>query len=156
MYIGHYAIAIGASSLLEKRRGVLTYIAFSSLLPDTLMLLSKYFGYSYEFHSLKSQVICSLLIIAIGLVYKFNLKTFIIAISSTFFHIVCDIPYSGEENNLYSHHKLDFTFEITLLILGCGLYFYKMKKNTISLFNMISLFLSLAFLQGLWNFLLSA
>jgi hypothetical protein len=156
VFIGHYASSIAISSLIRER-GALTFISFSAVLPDVFMLATGSMNSAHNFHSDRRFFICLTTTILMGILFKFERKTVVLALFAVLVHLPLDIPYSAQDStNLYAHPGMDFSIEVLFLALASCVYAYKqrLKKHRLQFFLFI--ILALAVLQGAWNFAISS
>ncbi len=155
MFIGHYASAIAISSFIRER-GTLTFISFSAVLPDVFMLATGSMNSAQNFHSDRRFFICLAVSTLIGVLFKFQPKSLVMALVAVLVHLPLDIPYSAQDStNLYAHPWIDFSLEISLLALASVIYVFKQKLTQWRRNYFLATIFSLCLLQALWNFVIS-
>lgn len=155
MFIGHYASAIAISSF-SRERGALTYISLSAVLPDAFMLATGSMNSAHNFHSDRRFFICLAAAILMGILFKFERKTLVMALVAVLVHLPLDIPYSAQDStNLYAHPGIDFSIEVLFLGVAAATYILKHKLKGQRLKFFLATIFCLALLQGVWNFVVS-
>ena len=151
MYIGHFAAAIGVTSIRPKR-GVLTYMALSTRLPDLLMLGVGSFSSRWSYHADAGLLLCIGVVVVIGLIFRSDPRTIGLALACLLAHLLLDLPYvARDESNPYSHPWIDFALEASLVLAASALFAWRTRPSRKRLGLFLGVVAVLLALQGAWD-----
>jgi hypothetical protein len=152
MFVGHYAAAVALTSV-RPHRGVLTYVAFSAVLPDLLMLGTAPIGGSLNYHADLGLLLGAGVVLAIGIVFRFGHFSIRLALAGLLSHLPLDLLYAArDQSNLYAHPWFDFTLEAGLLLGAAAVFLMRSRRAARRRAYFMGVIAALLVLQRTWDF----